>query len=327
MSPRSIYNGSLGMGLVNFPIQLMTAIDNHDRPAGNYHGPHADGSYTRITMPRMCATCEVTVQQGDLVSGYEHDDGIVFLTPADKDAIVTNAGGGMEILRFVRLKEIKSLMFSGEKAYYLLPDKNPKRGGNAAIATYKMILQIMTEEDLVAVVQYTMRTTNRIAILRPEPTEFGGILVVQNMLWPDEVRSPAFSVLTEAKDVPVDQRLLPVGRSVVQAMIEDWNPAEYVDVYQQQLSKAIEARAAGQSIEVTADAPDAPPDDVSDLIAKLEASVAAKKGSKPAVSLDEDTALEASIAAHPAKGKAPAKKAPAKKAAPRKAAPRKAAAS
>jgi DNA end-binding protein Ku len=119
------------------------------------------------------------------------------------------------------------------------------------------------------------------------------VLVAQNMIWPDELRAAVFPVLADAKDMVVDPRLLPVARTVISSMIEDWNPGEHRDAYTDALSAAIEAKAAGQVISADTDASGPAPDDVADLIAKLEASQ---------------------------KKKAPAKRAPAKRA-PAKAAP------
>jgi DNA end-binding protein Ku len=269
------------MGLLNVPVQMMTAIDNHDRRASMYHH-HSDDSYAPVKMPKVCSGCAKTVSQSDTVSGYEWEGEIVILTDADKAAIAKNAGQSMEVLRFVYAKQVNPMLFSGEKLYYILPDENPKRGGKQAIQAYKAILQVLAEEDKVAVVSYIKWNKNRIALLRVEPTEDGGVLVLQNLLWSDELRSPQFEVLTKARDTEVNPRLLPVARAAIESMTEDWNPADYVDVYEEQLTKAIAAKAAGQEITVVETEAAPAPDDMDALIAKLQASVKPKAPAKKA---------------------------------------------
>ena len=277
MSARSIGNVGLTMGLVNCPVQIYTAVDSHDRKGSMYHA-HLDGTYGKVKMPKTCEDCSEAVAPGGIVTGYDWDGATVILTDDDKAAIEKNSGASIEILRFVRAKQIKALLLTGEKAYYLAPDTDQKRGSKQGVATYLTIRQVLLEEDLVGVVQYTRWRKNRIALLRVEDTEYGGCLVVQNLLWPDELREPEFPVLMKAVDADVDARLLPVARMVIQSMTEDWNADDYQDTYEEQLTAAIEAKAGGKPIEV-ADVEDAPKaDDIEALIAALEKTAAAKQG-------------------------------------------------
>ena len=284
MSPRSIGNHPLQIGLVSCAVQMYTAIDSHDRKGHMFHHHPADDTYSPVKMPKVCEGCGAAVTAGDIDTGYDQDGEVVIMTDADKKALEKSSGAAIEIVRFIRAKEVQPLMFSGEKAYYLTPDVDKKRGSKQGTATYKSIVRELEEEGLCGVVQYTKWGKTRIGLLRVEPTDDGGCLVIQNMIWPDELRAPELPA--QAKDIEPDPRLLPVMRSVVESMTEDWNSEDYRDVYQEQLTAAIEAKAAGKPIELT-DEQDAPtPDDIDALLAALQASQ---------------------------KKKAPAKKAPAKK--------------
>lgn len=297
---RSIGNHDLMLGLVGCAVQMMTAIDDHDRKGSRFHHHPADNSYGAVKMPKICEGCGEVVSQSDTVTGYEDNGKTVMLTNDELATIAANTGTALNISRFIRAKQVNPMYFSGEKAYYLVPDK--KRGSQAE-GTYMTIVKVLSEQDLVGVVQYTKWGRNRIALLRVEHTEINGepisLLVIQNMMWPDELREPAFPQLTKLSEASIDPRLLPVGRQVIESMTEDWNPADYRDTYMDALNAAIEAKAAGAEIEVVEAADAATPDDIEDLLAKLQQSVAAKKA--------------------PAK-KAAAKKAPAKRAPARKSA-------
>lgn len=301
---RSIGNHRLQMGLADCAVQMFTAIDDHDRKGGMWHQHVAkDGTttYAKVGRPNICTGdegdggCGEQVEYGDVAKGYEHEGELVILSKDDLDTIKGNAGDDIEVLRLVAAKEVNPLKFSGEKCYWLLPDEDKKRSGKLTKPVYRAFMQMLVEGDKVAVVSYTKWNKTRTALIRVEPVADGpGVLVLQNMIWPDELRAPDFPVLAKLTDPAVDElanKLLSSMRLVGESITEPWNDDDYRDVYQEQLDAAIEAKAEGKEITEIARGDAAPaPDDVADLIARLEASAKA-----------------------PAK-KAPAKKAPVKKA-------------
>jgi DNA end-binding protein Ku len=307
-------------GLFSVPVQIFSAVESHDRKGHLFHAHVKKGddgnettTYASIKMPKICGGddgCGAVVPKAEQCKGYEDDDGeLVVLTDDELETISENAGAEWEILRYVRLKEIEPLMFCGEKAYYVAPDKKKKM----ALHCYKALVRILEEEDLVGVMEYTRWGSTRNAVLRVQPTDDGGVLVVQNMVWPDEIRRPKFDVLANARDVELDPRLVPMMRSVVESMTEDFDPDVYHDTRQQKLVEAIAAKGAGGVVKrEEGDAPaSVADDDVSDLLAKLQgtAEAAAKAKVKVTVTHTEKPAAKA------AARKAAARKAPAKAAA------------
>jgi DNA end-binding protein Ku len=310
MSPRSIGNHNLNMGMVSAAVQFMTAIDDHDRKASNYHFHPEDGTYNPVKQPKVCQGCGAAfakgeepqgLEQADCSSGYAHEGEVIIITPDEKKVIAANSGVDIEITKFVKEKQVDPLYFSGENCYYLVPDMDPKRGGKLAAQKYRTIMQVLSEEEKVGVVEYTKWGKTRSALLRVVHRENGDVLMVQNMLWPDELRAPEFPQLDKAREIELDPRLLPTFRMVAESMTEEWDPSTLHDIYQEKLTAAIEAKAGGKPIEVATVQPKTATDDMDALLAQLQASVKPK---------DDD-------AKAPAK-KAPAKKAPAKKAAPKK---------
>ena len=281
---RSIGNHPLQIGLVSCAVQMMTAIDNHDRRSSMFH-KHDDDSYASVKMPKICEGCGEKLSAVDIAKGYDHDGQLVIMTDADLSTVEKNSGAAIEIVRFIRAKEVQPLLFSGEKAYYLVPDVDKKRGSKQGTQTYKAVVQILDEQDVAGVVTYTKWGKTRIGLLRVEDgMDAEGnparLLVIQNMIWPDELRAPQLP--TGVRDIEPDPRLLPVMRSVVESMTEDFNPEDYVDTYNEALSAAIEAKAAGKPVELAQAGEPAAPDDVADLLAKLQASVKAKQAAKKA---------------------------------------------
>jgi DNA end-binding protein Ku len=299
MSPRSIGNHNLNMGMVSAAVQFMTAVDDHDRKGSRFHHHINDGTYNPVKQPKICQACQESLSDSDCVTGYPHEGETVIITEDEKKVIAQNSGVDIEIKKFVKEKQIDPLYFSGENCYYLVPDMDPKRGGKLAAQKYMTIMQVLNEDELVGEVEYTKWGKTRAALLRVVHREKDDVLMIQNMMWPDELRSPEFPTLDKAREIETDPRLLPTFRMVAESMTEDWDPDTVRDTYQEKLTAAIEAKAGGKAIEVATIQPKTATDDMEALLAQLQASVKAK-GDAPA--------------------KAPAKKAAAKKAAPKKAA-------
>lgn len=278
MAPRSVGNVDLTLGLVICPVQMFAVEESHDRKASTYHS-HDDGTYGKVKMPKTCEDCGAVLTQAEISKGYEENGQVVILSADELETVAVNSGTAVEIPQFVKASEVNTMLFAGEKAYRLVPD--PKRGGQA-LASYLTILQVMVESELVGVVQYTRWGRNRLGLLCVEPTEYGGVLVIRNMMWPDELRAPAFEKLETADPSAIDPRLLPVARSVIESMTAAWDPAAYTDTYTEALNAAIEAKAEGGELAAITEAQGGSIDDVSDLLAKLENSAKPKAEPKKA---------------------------------------------
>lgn len=278
MAPRSVGNVDLTMGLVICPVQMFTVDESHDRKASMYHA-HDDGSYGKVKMPKACEDCGAVLTADQVSKGFDEDGQVVILSADELETVATNSGATVEIPQFVKADQVNTMLFAGEKAYRLVPD--PKRGSQA-LASYLTILQVMVESELVGVVQYTRWGRNRLGLLCVEPTEYGGVLVIRNMMWPDELRAPAFEKLETADRSAIDSRLLPVARSVIESMTADWDPSAYADTYTEALNAAIVAKAEGGEVAAIEAAQGGGIDDVAELLAKLEASAKAKAPAKKA---------------------------------------------
>ncbi|GEM30616.1 non-homologous end joining protein Ku [Nocardia neocaledoniensis NBRC 108232] len=286
---RSIWKGSIAFGLVNVPVKVYTATEDHDI---RFHQVHAkDGG--RIKYDRVCQVCGKSIQYSDIDKAYVSPDGDqVVLTDADFAKLPAAEKHEIPVLEFVPSEQIDPVLF--DKSYYLEPDSSTPKA-------YQLLAATLERIDKTALVHFTLRQKTRLAALRVRE----GVLVLQTLLWPDEVRAVDFPSLDDAP-APRPQELK-MAETLVESMSGDFDPSEYTDEYQIELQKVLdEAIASGtgkvESAEATepAEAPDA---EVVDLVAALQRSLEAS-GRREA---DEK----------PAPKKA-AKKSAAKKAAPRK---------
>ena len=301
---RSIWKGSVAFGLVNVPVKVYSATEDHDL---KFHQVHAKDN-GRIRYQRVCEECGEVVEYRDIAKAYEADDGqTVVITDDDIATLPEERSHEIEVLEFVPAAEIDPMWY--DRSYYLEPD------GKSA-KSYVLLAKALTETDRVAIVHFALRNKTRLAALRVREFSKRNVMVVHTLLWPDEIRDPDFPSL----DVKVDVRPaeLTMAGQVVDSMAGDFKPGEFTDPYQEQLRELVEAKLAGGEA-FTAEAKPArldESDDVSDLLAKLEASVRRRREEA------EEKSSPPRSAKAPAK-KAPAKKAPAKKPAAKKVAAKK----
>jgi len=310
---RSIWKGSVAFGLVNVPVKVYSATEDHDL---KFHQVHAKDN-GRIKYQRVCEECGEAVEYRDIAKAYEADNGqTVVITEDDIATLPEERSHEIAVLEFVPAAEIDPLMY--DRSYFLEPDGKSAR-------SYVLLAKALAASDRVAIVHFALRNKTRLAALRIKDFGQRDVMVVHTLLWPDEIRQPDFPALDHDVDVRAPE--LKMAGQVVESMAADFHPEQYTDTYQEQLHVLVESKLAGGQAFTAAEAPTRldDTDDVSDLLAKLEASVrrrreqsagspSEKPDSAPAkkAPAKKSAVAKASVTKVPAK-KAPARKAPAKK--------------
>jgi DNA end-binding protein Ku len=306
---RAIWKGAVSFGLVSIPVKLYTATEEKDV---SFHQVHReDGG--RIRYKRICQLDGEEVAYADIAKGFELPSGeTVVLTDDDLADLPLTSSRVVDVLSFVPLEQVDPIYFA--KSYYLEPDKT-------ATKPYVLLRDALEKADSVALVKVAIRTRESLATLRVRE----GVLVLETMVWPDEVRTPDFGFLDE--DVTVRPQELAMAESLIESMTADFDPGQYHDEYREALEQVIEAKVEGREV-VEQPVQEEETGSVVDLMAALRASVAAAKKGRGEADADAEPATKAPAKKAPAKkaaAKAPAKKAPAKKAPAKKAAAKKSA--
>ncbi|WP_374611114.1 Ku protein [Gordonia sp. (in: high G+C Gram-positive bacteria)] len=301
MAPmRSIWKGDLSFGLVNVPVKVYSATESHDRKS--YQVDSSDG--TRIRYRRVREGTDTEVDYGDIANAYESESGeTVILTKEDLASLPVQKSPEISILEFVPAEQVDPIYF--DKPYYLEPSsKSPK--------AYVLLAKALEETDRLAIASFTLRNRTRVAALRV----VDGVMTLQTLLWPDEVRKPDFGFLDD--DTEIRDQELQMAASLIESMASDYDPTEFEDTYQNELTKLIEAKSEGGEAFPESDDEDKDTEDsdVADLLAALRASVKDRGGSDSKDSDSKDTAAK-KAPAKKAAAKTAAKKAPAKKTASR----------
>lgn len=309
---RSIWKGAIAFGLVNVPVKVYTATEDHDIKFHQVHGK--DGG--RIKYDRKCSVCGESVQYADIDKAYESPDGDrVILTDEDFSSLPAAEKHEIPVLEFVPTEQIDPILY--DKSYYLEPDSTSPKA-------YVLLRDTLTETDRTALVHFTLRQKTRLAALRVHED----VLMIQTLLWPDEVRAAEFGSL-DGVSAPRPQELKMAG-ALVESMSGDFDPSEYTDDYQIELRKVLdEAIENGGEKVVHAEREDEDTGEdaeVVDLVAALQRSVeAAGRSGRGRASDSRDGDSEKDTDTTPAR-KAPARKAPTKKTAAKKAPAKKTAA-
>ena len=301
---RAIWKGAVSFGLVSVPVKLYAATESHDVSFRQVHAK--DGG--RIKYKRVCSIDGEEVEYADIAKGYETDDGqMVILDDSDLAELPSSSSREISVEKFVPSEQIDPMML--EKSYYLEPDK-------AAAKPYALLREALKEADRMAVVTVSLRNRMSTAVLRVRDD----VIVLQTMMWPDEIRSPDFASLDGADD-SVRPQEVKMAQMLVETLAGDYDASEYEDDYRGAVEALVQAKLEGGEVK-RAPAEKAETGEVVDLLAALQRSVEAAKsgrGEKPA---DESAKADEDEQAEKPKKK-PAKKTAAKKSASKTKAPAK----
>ncbi len=297
--PRAIWSGAISFGLVSIPVKLYTA-----KSPKSVRFNQLDGrDNRRIKQKRVNAQTGEEVPYEDIVKGYEiMKDTYVVITDEELDSLSPKASRSIDIVEFVEEDEIDPVFY--QSSYYLVPDE-------LALKSYALLTEAMANDGRVALARLVMRTKEYLAAIRPS----NGRLMLNTMMYSDEVVEPSeIPGLEGLDDVVVSDAERAMANTLIESLAGGFNPEKYEDSFRNEVLDLIERKSKGELTTVSEAAP-AASDTVIDLMAALEASVAAAKKARAGHPTGD--------ASEKAAKKKPAKKAPGKKAAAKKKSPAK----
>jgi DNA end-binding protein Ku len=256
--PRAIWSGSIAFGLVNAPVKMYSAIDEHDLELHLVH--EQDGS--PIGYRKVCKKEEKEVPSDEIVKAYEVSNGeLVYLTDEDFRAAEEETYHTIEILDFVPHDEIDPIVF--QRTYYLGP-------ADGAEKVYALLVKAMEASDLSAVARYVFHDRQQLGALRIRD----GVITLENMYFADEIR-PTDDIVP-GKRPRVDKRELEMAETLIERFTSSFDHSKYEDEYRSRLLKVVEKKRKGEEVHAPAEEEPAAP---GDLLDALRASVEAAKRS------------------------------------------------
>jgi DNA end-binding protein Ku len=287
---RSIWKGSVSFGLVSIGVKLYSATEERD--VSFHQVRRSDGS--RIRYKRVAEVDGEEVAYADIAKGYSLDNGeVVVLTDEDFADLPLPTARVVDVLQFVPLEQIDPIYFA--KSYYLEPEPS-------AVKPYVLLREALEDSGMVGVVKVALRNREQLAMLRVRDE----VIVLETMIWPDEVRAAEFNFLDD--DITVRPQEAAMAKSLVASMAGDFDAGAFTDEYRAALQAVIDAKVEGREIVEVGEPASSGGGEVVDLMAALRASVDAAKHARSG-------AARAGAARAGAARAGVAKKAPAKNAA------------
>ena len=268
---RAIWSGVISFGMVTVPVKMFGATEEK---RVSFHQVHAaDGG--RVRQKRVCEVDGKEVALADIAKGLELPDGdVVILTPEDFENLPQAIAKTISVEAFVPEEQIDPIMYS--KSYYLAPDK-------LGIRPYALLRDAMAASGRIAVVRFAMRERENLAALRVRDD----VLVLETMLWADEIRAPEFDFLDSKVEPKAAE--LQMAELLIDSLSRDFEPEDFQDTYREALQEVIDAKVEGREV-LTPPAPAETGAQVIDLMAALKASVEAAKRTRPEGEAEEEPA-------------------------------------
>ena len=306
---RAIWKGALTFGLVNVPVKVYAATEDHDVSLHQVH--NKDGG--RIRYQRKCEVCGEVVAYQDIDKAYDDGERTVVLTKEDLDSLPAERSREIDVVEFVPSEQIDPLTL--DRSYYLEPD-------SASPKAYVLLRKTLEQTDRTAIVRFSLRQKTRLAALRVRDD----VLVLQTLLWADEVREAAFPALDEP--VRISAKELELSASLVESFASDFDPEEFVDEYQAELRTLIDAKLEkGDALDTSETFGEQEEEEaggeVIDLMAALRASVEKSRAAREGGSASSSSSTPSKKKADTSASDKPDAKAPAKKPAAKKPAAKK----
>jgi DNA end-binding protein Ku len=257
--PRAIWSGSIAFGLVNAPVRMYSAIDEHDLELHLVH--EKDGS--PIGYEKVCKKEGKKVPSDEIVKAYEVKEGeYVYLTDEDFRAAEEEGYKTIEVLDFVPHDEIDPIVF--QRTYYLGPAEGAEK-------VYALLVKAMESSGLSAIVRYVFHDKQQLGTLRIRD----GVLTLENMYFADEIR-PTDGIVP-SRLPRVEKRELEMAETLIERFTTSFDHSRYEDEYRKRLLAIVKRKQKGEEIHAPPEEePEAPPD----ILEALRASVEAAKGAR-----------------------------------------------
>jgi DNA end-binding protein Ku len=252
--PRALWSGSLSFGLVNVPVQLVSAARDLDYHFNELHAKDK----VRIEQRRFCSKEDTEVIWEEVARSYDLDGKQVIVRDDELGSVEPRKTRTIDIEGFVELADVDPIYFN--HPYLLVPAGDSEGTARA----YRLLVEVMGDTERIALGRFVMRTKEYLAAVRARE----GALLLTTMRFHDEVRptSPVPTGGKKPKKKQLDQAV-----ALIEALATDWDPANYEDCYRERLKRVIDSKRQRRKIEVPKPEPE--PQPVPDLMEALERAV------------------------------------------------------
>jgi DNA end-binding protein Ku len=254
--PRSIWSGSISFGLVNVPVRLYSAMQEHKL---RFNFVHAKDS-SPIGYQKICKKENKPVPDNEIVKAFEFTKGeYVFMDEEDFAAAKVEGYKSIDIVDFVPYEDIDPIFFA--HTYYVGPDRGAEK-------TYSLLVKAMEDSDLAGIAKFVMRDRQNLGALRIRD----GVITLEQLHYADEIRAIDEIKPSRAR---VSQEELRTAKQLIESFASDWKPEKYKDTYRDALCDVIRAKRKGKEVHA---APELEEERPTDLLTALRESIERSRG-------------------------------------------------
>jgi DNA end-binding protein Ku len=279
---RSMWRGAIQFGLVTIPVKLYLATEQGGIGFNLLHA----SCLNRIQMKVFCPYHDEVIPRSETVRGYEWSKGkYVVVTEEDIDSVPLKTMRAIEIEMFINASRDSQGTQFVKQAYYLEPEQ-------IGVKAFYLLKSVLAEQNKSAICKIVLKDREQLAALNP----FSKTMLLTTLHWPDEVR-PMDELGLPEDDIEIKAAEKKMAEQLVASMTGDFSADEYHDDYRQALMAVIERKVAGEKPEPAARTE---PTNITDLMAALEASVAAARTERKAAKAEAAAETDAEpVAAAP----------------------------
>jgi len=229
---RSIWSGSVTIGLVNVPVKLYSMI--YDRGI-KFHFLHTvDGQPLKYV--KMCTKDDKIVPWNEVVRGYEvSKNEYVTLDKKELDAAKPESDNRIRISKFVDYFSVDPIYF--DKTYVLMPKKNKE--------AYSLLLTALEKKNKAGAGRITLRTKEYPALLHT----YKGALVLTTLRYGYDVVDPQdFEDVQKLKSP--EKAELDMAIKIVSDLSGDFDITEFQDTYMKRVEELIAQKVKGEKIHI-----------------------------------------------------------------------------
>jgi DNA end-binding protein Ku len=257
--PRAIWSGSITFGLVNAPVRIYSAIQEHKLHFNLLH--RKDDS--PIGYEKICKKEDKPVPDDEIVKAFEYRKGdFVYMEEEDFAAAKVEGIHTIEITDFVPYADIDPIYFA--KTYYIGPDEGADK-------VYSLLVRAMEGSELAGIAKFVMRDKQHLGCLRVRE----GALTLEQLYFADEIR-PLGEI--KPKKARVEKRELDMAQALIENFATKWDPSQYKDTYRDELLAVIKAKRKGKDVHEAAEVEE--PEEAIDLMEALRQSVERTKSGR-----------------------------------------------
>jgi DNA end-binding protein Ku len=261
---RPLWSGAIAFGIVTIPVQLFSAVREHDI---HFH-QISRTDRRRIHYRKFVEGGDEEVAADDIVKGYEVRKGhYVTFDDDELKRIAARRSKVIDIESFVHLADIDPRYY--DQLYYLFP-------GDHGDKPYRLLHEALQRADQVGVARLVMHSKEHLVVVRA----FADVLGIQTLRFADEIGDPR-KIGPVVGKVKVAAKELALASQLIDSMSGKFAPAAYKDEYLGRVKAAIARKAKGQTLAIEEDdAGDEDDGKVLDLMAALDRSLKARSGGK-----------------------------------------------